>query len=77
LVTIKERLELNGAHQCLVYADGVNLLGEDINIIKKYTVLLHAGKEVGLEVNAEKNCNYMSISRHQTTEPNHNAGSYM
>jgi hypothetical protein len=31
----KEGLELNGTHQFLVYVDDANLLGENINIIKK------------------------------------------
>jgi hypothetical protein len=48
-------LKLNGTHQLLAYADDVNLLGDNIDTIKKNTeTLIDAGKEVGLEINAEK-----------------------
>jgi hypothetical protein len=47
-------LKLNTEHQLLVYAD-VNLLGDNINSIKKNKeALIDASKEVGLEVNTEK-----------------------
>jgi hypothetical protein len=48
-------LKLNGTHQLLVYADDVNLLGDNIDPIKKNTeTLIDASKAVGLEINIEK-----------------------
>jgi hypothetical protein len=49
-------LKLNVTHQLLAYADDVNLLGDNIDTINKNTeTLIDASKEVGLEVNIEKN----------------------
>jgi hypothetical protein len=48
-------LKLNGTHQPLLYADDVNLLGDNTDTTKKNTeTLTHASKKIGLEVNAEK-----------------------
>ena len=60
----QDGLKLNGTHQLLVYADDGNMLGGSVRI---YTVqenaeaLVVAGRETGLEVNADKT-KYMVMS---------------
>jgi hypothetical protein len=63
-------LKLNGTHQLLAYSDGVNVMGDNIDTIKKNTeTLIEASKEVGLEINVEKT-KYMLLSRHQNIGQN-------
>jgi hypothetical protein len=64
-------LKLDGTHHLLADADDVNLLGDNIDIIKKNTeTLIDASKEeVGLERNVEKT-KYMLLSRHQNVGQN-------
>jgi hypothetical protein len=65
-------LKSNGKYQLVLYADDVNLVGDNIDTIKKNTeTLVDANKEVDLEVNAEKT-KYMLLSRHQNAGQNHN-----
>jgi hypothetical protein len=65
-------LKLNGTHQLLVYADGVNILGGSIRNVKKNAEdLVIASRETGLELHAEKT-KYMVISRNKNAGYNHN-----
>jgi hypothetical protein len=65
-------LKLNGTHQLLIYADDVNLLGDNRNTIMKDTETLSGViKAVGIDVNAEKT-KYMLLSRHHNADQNHN-----
>jgi hypothetical protein len=62
---------LNGTHQLLVYADDVNLLGDNIDTIKKNTdSVIDASKEVSPELNA-KETTYMLLFCHQNAGQNH------
>jgi len=64
------RLELNGTHNLLVYADD-NLLGVGKNTIKgNKETLLEASRD-GLEINAEKT-KYMITYRHPNSGQNQN-----
>jgi hypothetical protein len=64
-------LKLIDTHQLLVYADDVNVLGDNIDTIKKNTETLDTSKDVGLDVNAEKT-KYMLLSCHQNAGQTHN-----
>jgi len=58
-------LKLNGTHQLLAYADGVNILTGSIHTLNENAeALVAATREIGLDVNADKT-KYMAMSRDQ------------
>jgi hypothetical protein len=66
---------MNVTHQLLVYGGDVNLLGDNIDTVKKNTgTLIVASKEVVLEVNAVKT-KYMLLSHNQSAGQNHDKDS--
>ena len=64
-------MELNGKHQLLVYADDVNMLGENLQTVRENTEILTTSKDIGLEINSEKT-KYMITSRLQNIVKNQN-----
>ena len=61
-----------GKHQRLVYADDVNMLGENLQIVRENTeIFIKARNDIGLNVNSEKT-KYMIASRHQNVVQNQN-----
>jgi hypothetical protein len=54
----------------VAYADDVNLLGDNIAIVKENTeTVIDASKQVCLEINVEKH-KYMLLSHRQNTDQN-------
>ena len=48
-------MDMNGKYQLVVYADDVNMLGENLQTIRENTeIFIKASKDIGLEVNSDK-----------------------
>ena len=63
----QDGLKLDGAHQLVVYADDIYILGGSVHTMKENTeTLVAASKEIGLEVNDDKTkCTVMSRDRNK------------
>ena len=65
-------LELNRKHQLLDYANGVNMLGENLQTFRKNTeIFIKANEDIGFEVNSQKT-KYMITYRQQNITQNPN-----
>ena len=60
-----------GKHQILVYADDVNMLGENLQTVRENAEIFIKASKDGLEVNSKKT-KYMTTSRHQNVIQNQN-----
>ena len=61
---------MNSTHQVLAYADGVNLIGDDITTIERNSnMLFNVCKDSGLSVNIGKT-NYVEVGRHRVMMTN-------
>ena len=61
-----------GKHQLLLYADDVNMLGENLQTVRENAdIFIKASKDIGLEVNSEKT-KYLITFRHQNVIQNQN-----
>ena len=69
----QDGLKLNVTHQLLIYAADDNILGGSVHTIQENAeaLVVVAGREMGLEVNAEKT-KYMVMSRNQNACRSHN-----
>jgi hypothetical protein len=62
-------LKLNGTHQLPIYANDVNLLGDNRYYKENTGTLIDFNKKVSLEINLDKT-KYMFLSRYQNTGQN-------
>jgi hypothetical protein len=62
--------KLEGTYQHLAYADGMNVLRDNVEVVNKKTdTIFNASNKVCLEINVEKS-KYLLLSRHQNVSKN-------